>query len=95
MTSGKSAPYKLKYTFVLRKIGERHFAVATDANREEFSGAIRLNESGALIFQMLIQQASIDDMTNKLTEEYAIDEKTALHAVNSLLRVLKENQLLL
>ena len=44
---------KLKYKFVVREIDGTHVAVAVGKDNEKFNGMIKLNKSGAVIFNLL------------------------------------------
>lgn len=69
--------YKIKDGFVLRKIGPQIMAVPTGKLTSEIHGMIALSESGAMLWNLLLQGASKEDLVNALLEEYEIDAQTA------------------
>lgn len=69
--------YKIKDGFVLRKIGTQMMAVPTGKLTSEIHGMIALSESGAMLWNLLLQGANKEMLANALLEEYEIDAQTA------------------
>ena len=44
---------KLKYDFIIQKVGDTQVAVPAGDDANRFSGIIKLNTTGAVIFEML------------------------------------------
>ena len=66
---------KISEGYILRKIADTHFAVSVrpaDAGR-----MIRLNETGALLWQALEKGADAPALISLLMAEYEVDEATA------------------
>ena len=66
---------KISEGYILRKIADTHFAVSVrpaDAGR-----MIRLNETGALLWQALEKGADTPALISLLMAEYEVDEATA------------------
>lgn len=61
---------KIKKGFVLRKVGDEQYAVATGEALKSFKGMLKLNETGAFIFTLLNDSVSIDEIVKKTTEEF-------------------------
>lgn len=53
-----------------------------------------LNESGAFIWTAISEGSSTDDIAEKLAAHFSIDTSKALHDVNSLLKQLRDAELI-
>ncbi len=73
---------KVKNGFVLRKIGPQTVAVPVGKLTGEIHGVVALTESGALLWEKLIQGAEKEDLVSLLLEEYEIDKETASRDVD-------------
>lgn len=69
--------YKLKDGFVLRKIGAQTMAVPVGKLTSKIHGMIALSESGALLWNLLLQGADKEKLVSALLDEYEIDRQTA------------------
>ena len=86
---------KLKYKFVIRKVGGKPVAVAVGKDNELFNGMIKLNESGEFIFGMLNNgNVSAEDIVSALAEEYAIDLEVSRNTVTEFINYLEQNGLM-
>ena len=56
-----------------------------------FNGLITLSESAKMLWDLLKNDASIDDLVNKLLSEYEIDEETAKNDTLEFVQSLKDN----
>ena len=81
--------YKLKSGFILRKIGTQCMAVPVGAQTSHIHGMIALSESGELLWNALCSGADEAALAALLTEEYEVDEATALEDVNAFLQGLE------
>lgn len=61
---------KLKYNFVTNKVADRIVAVAVGEDAEKFSGFIKMNETGAYIFNMLKNDVTEEEITAAMEKEY-------------------------
>lgn len=59
---------KIKPGFILRQLGGENVVVPIGAVGETFNGMIRLNETGALLWQELIDGAEEDQLVQKLLD---------------------------
>lgn len=66
---------KIKSGLSLNKVGKRY--IVTDDSKELFNGMIKLNKSGAFIFELLQNDISEENAVNKITEKYDVDKNTA------------------
>lgn len=66
---------KTKPGFLLRKLGDESMVIAIGAASDQFNGMIRLNETGALYWEMLAQGATEDQLVAATMERYpGLDE---------------------
>lgn len=61
---------KLKYDFLLRDVGDRAVAVAVGEGSENFQGIISMNRSSKVIFEMLREETSEEEILQKLMKQY-------------------------
>ena len=62
---------KLKYNFVMNKVADKNVAVAVGADSEKFNGFIKMNSTGAKIFEILKEDVSKEELVLKLKEIYS------------------------
>lgn len=70
--------YKVKDGFIIRKIGDRIMAVPTGKLTSEIHGMIALTESGELLWHELEKGAELEALAAVLTENYEVENETAL-----------------
>ncbi len=68
---------KIKENFLLRKISDSFVVVPVGDAVVDFSGLINLNESGAMLFEMLQKGAEEEDLVQALLSEYDVTEDVA------------------
>lgn len=86
---------KLKDGFVLRQVGGTYVVVAVGLQTLDFKGMIRLNETGAFLWEKLSgAECSEADLVAAMTAEYDVDEATAAADVATFVNSLKEASLL-
>ena len=86
---------KIKKGFVLQKVGGSFLACATGKLAKEFSGFVRLNETGAFIWNMLTSgDVTKEDMVAKMTAEYDISAEIALKDIEIFVENLAKNGIL-
>ena len=61
---------KLRYNFVTNKVADKIIAVAVGEDAEKFNGFIKMNETGAYIFNMLKNNVTEDEIVASLEKEY-------------------------
>ena len=69
---------KIKKGFVLEKVGDSYLACATGKLAKQFKGYVKLNETGAFIWNCIgggVKNA--DEIAEKLVSEYEIDINSA------------------
>ena len=86
---------KLKYQFVVREVAGEYIAVPFGKSSQELSAMIQLNETGAVIFEMLNNgDVTYEAIVAALQQKYGIDEATATQAVDMILEQLRSSELL-
>ena len=86
---------KLNGQFTLAKLGAEYMAVPLD-NTEKNRIVIKLNESGAEVFQGLISGQEEEQLAERLRAKYPeLDSETARKAVNNVLDSLKKAGILI
>ncbi len=86
---------KLKYNFVVNDVAGETVAVSVGNVAGAFNGYIKLNKTGAFIFDMLKDDTTREEMIKKLLEEYPdASEKDATESVDELIEKLTKAELL-
>ena len=85
---------KLKEGFIFRKIAGDNVVVPIGQQIKEFNGLIKLNESGAFLWNILKEGSSKEELVEKLLEEYEIDRDFAENDVEKFINILKERDML-
>ncbi len=86
---------KLKDGFVLRQVGGSYVVVAVGLQTLDFKGMIRLNETGAFLWERLAKaECTSLDLVDAMTSEYDVDRDTAATDVENFVNSLKEANLL-
>lgn len=68
---------KIKDDFILKKIAGSYVVVPVRKRAVDFSGIIKLSESGAFLWELLEKGAERDELVAALLGEYDVDEATA------------------
>ena len=83
---------KIKSGFVLEKIGNGYLAVAVGERAKEFSGLVRMNETGSFLWNIMAERdVSREDLLSAIRAEYEIDEATALSDIDKFVSKLSDN----
>ena len=86
---------KIKTGFVLEKVGESYLACATGKLAREFSGLVKLNETGAFIWGLFANgDSTIEAAADKMIAEYDISREIALRDIETFADNLKKNGIL-
>ena len=86
---------KLKDGFVLNKVGGSYLAVAVGDRADEFSALIKLNGTGAFLWELLAKRDCTDkELTEMLVSEYDAPEELAKADVTRFLEQLRSGGLL-
>lgn len=83
---------KIKKGFVLEKVGDSYLACATGKLAREFSGLVKLNETGAFIWSVFAEaDVSADEAAERVIAEFDISKDIALADINAFVENLKKN----
>lgn len=75
---------KTKEGFMLRQLGEQYVVVALGNASKEFHGMIRLNSTGAYLWEKLSRgNLTKEQLTEAMLEKYDVDKETAGKDVES------------
>lgn len=62
---------KIKSGFVLEKVGGGYLAVAVGARAKDFSGLVRMNGTGAFLWNLLVESdMTSDELAERVLAEY-------------------------
>ena len=79
---------KIKNGFISRQVAGNWVVVATGDQSKSFNGVIKLNDSGKLLWDKLVDGAEREQLVEILLGEYEIDRATAENDVDKFLGVL-------
>ena len=82
---------KLKYDFVTNNVAGNTVAVAVGKGLNEFGGFIKLNETGAFIFELLKKETTKEEIVKALLGEYDVTEEVAQKSAEEFLEYLSSN----
>ena len=86
---------KIKKGFVLEKVGDSYLCCATGTLAKEFSGFVRLNETGAFLWNLLANgDVTKEDMTEKMISEYDVSRELAARDIEAFVLNLEKNGIL-
>ncbi len=86
---------KIKSDFTIQKVGGSYVAVPVGETSRHFHGMIRLNESGAFVWNLMAEKdCTEEDLVNAILDRYEIDRETAAADVARILEVLRANGIL-
>ncbi|MBR5119886.1 MAG: PqqD family protein [Clostridia bacterium] len=79
---------KLKKGFVLREVAGETVVVPVEAELN-FNGMITLNEAAKVLWSVLENETSTEDLVKAILSEFDVDEKTAQNDVDAFVQKLK------
>lgn len=86
---------KLRYNFVTNKVADKIVAVAVGEDAEKFNGFIKMNETGAYIFNMLKNDVTEDEIVASLEKEYeGVTKEELRNTVKEFIARLKESDVM-
>ena len=87
---------KLKYNFVVNEVAGETVAVSVGNDAGSFNGYIKLNKTGAFIFNELKKETTRDEIVAKMKKEYPdANEQDIIESVDDLLEKLSKAELLI
>lgn len=85
---------KIKSDYILKKIAGSYVVVPVRTRAVDFSGIIKLSETGAFLWEILSKGAEKETLLARMLEEYDVDEATASADIDRFLRKLQEADLI-
>lgn len=86
---------KISKDFTIQKVGSSFVAVPVGETSKNFHGMVRLNETGAFLWNKLVEADQTEDsLVAALLEEYEVEETVARKDVQTLIRSLQEGKIL-
>lgn len=79
---------KIRQGFVIRKVGDAQYAVATGNAIKYFRGMLKLNEMGSLIFSLLQEDSNAEKIADRITESFDAEKEQVLSDVNEFIEKL-------
>ncbi len=81
---------KIKEGFVLRRVLDEAIVVASGEASKSFHGMIKLNETAAVIWELIAEGNSEEEIAKKLSEKYEISVEQAAEDTKSMIAVMAE-----
>ena len=73
---------KLRCKFIVQNVSGKSVAVAVGQDNEKFNGMIKLNDSGELIFKLLMEEnCTWEEIVSRFAAQYGILPKSAAPSV--------------
>ena len=85
---------KIKDGFVLRNICGEYVVVAIGKQTLDFKGLIKLNETGAFLWEQLQTDRTLEELQTAMLKEYDIDAATAAADIEAFMQSLTKAELL-
>ena len=85
---------KIKNDFILKQIAGSYIVVPVRQQAVDFSGIIKLSETGAFLWRLLENGVDREELIAKLLDEYLVDEDVAGEDVDRFIAQLNEADLL-
>lgn len=85
---------KTRKDYLMRQITDDYILVPTGAATSDFNGLINLSETGAFVWKNLDSAKDVEELIQKMLEEYEVDEETARNDINSFVASLQQNNML-
>ena len=84
---------KIKEGFILRNVAGSFVVVPIGQATLDFNGMMNLNETGAFLFEKMIEGITREDLIKALTDEYDVDEETATKDVDAFIEKVEKEDL--
>ena len=85
---------KIKEGFVLRNICGEYVVVAVGRQTLDFKGLIKLNETGAFLWERLQAESTTEELLTAMQAEYDVDAATASADIEAFVTALRNAELL-
>lgn len=85
---------KIKEGFCLHTMDEEYVAVPIGKTAESFNGMIRLNETGAFIWEQLEKGCTYEELVSIVCGHYDVEEEKAKKSIDKIIEGLKAENIL-
>lgn len=85
---------KVKNNFILRNIVDDHLLIPTGETALKVQGLVALSESGSMLYQMLQQECTKEDLLSAMLREYDITPEIAAEDIDSFLDQMRQMDML-
>ena len=86
---------KLKYNFISNEVTDKIVAVAVGDDLQKFNGFIKMNDTGAYIFNMLKNEVTEEEIVAAMKKDYSdATEEEIRESVNEFVGKLKDADVL-
>lgn len=86
---------KIKNGFVLEKVGNSYLAVAVGDVAKEFTGLVRMNETGSFLWNLILENdMSADELVEAMIKEYDAPKEVLRADVASFEKKLRDGGIL-
>ena len=80
---------KIKDGFMLRQVCDDYMVIPVGTNSIEFKSVIRLNETGAFLFERLKSDTTQEALVADMLDEYNVEKELAVSDINMFLKSLE------
>ena len=81
---------KIKDDLVLRQVVDTWVVLPTAEKVLDFDGMLTLNETGLMLWKLLENESTLEDLASALMQEYEVDREQALADVGEFVETLKK-----
>lgn len=86
----ESVLVKVREGFILKKMGTQAVVIAIGSASKIFNGMVKLNETGELMWEKLVEGTTREELLATILETYEVDEETATKDVDNFIQTLKK-----
>lgn len=86
--------YKIKNTFMLKKIMDEYIVVPVGGETADFNSMITLNETGAFIWDCMSVPVTENEIAVKMLKDYSVSEDEALSDIKGFIKKLADAEVL-
>lgn len=83
---------KIKNGFAIKEVADSFVVVPTGANLVDFSAMLTLNDTGAFLWNLLVDGATEEELVDSLASEYDVDKQTAAADIAEFVAVLVDKK---
>ncbi len=85
---------KIKDGFILQDMGTSHLAVAVGELADSFTSIVKLNSTGAFLWQRALSDTTVEALAQSLVDTYGIDMDLAMRDTLMFVEILDKNGIL-